>query len=121
MRFPLCLLVLLAPAVAAAGNAYSPKFARDELPAQVLSFELCPKPAYPKSSLRNEEEGTVTLRFMVGANGRLLIQQIARSSGFRDLDRAAQVALSQCYFRPASIQGRPVQALMDIQYRWVID
>jgi protein TonB len=121
MRFSLCLLGLLAPAVALAGNGYSPKFARDELQAQVLSFELCPKPVYPKSSLRNEETGVVTLRFMIGADGRLLKQQITRSSGFRDLDRAAQSALAQCWFRPASIKGQPVQSPLDIQYVWTLD
>lgn len=121
MRFLLCLLALLAPAVALAGNGYSPRFAREEQPAQPLSFELCPKPAYPRSSLRNEEQGAVTYRFTIGANGRVLKQQIIRSSGFRDLDRAGQIALSQCYFRPASIEGRPVQSPMDMQYVWKLD
>jgi protein TonB len=120
MRFPLSLLVLLAPAVALAGNGYSPRFARDEQPAQPLSFELCPKPAYPKSSLRNEEQGVVTYRFTVGADGRLLKQEVLRSSGFRDLDRAGQDALSRCFFRPASIDGKPVQFPMDMQYVWTI-
>jgi len=121
MRFPLCLLALLAPVVALAGNSYSPKFAREEQPAQLLAFDLCPKPEYPKPSLRNEEQGTVTIRFTIGANGRLLKQQLVRSSGFRDLDRAALIPLSQCYFRPASIGGQPVQSPMEIQYVWVID
>ncbi len=117
MRPPLCLLGLaglLAPAVALAGSGYTPKFAREEQPAQVLSFELCPKPAYPKSSLRNEETGVVTYRFTVGATGRLLKPQVLRSSGFRDLDRAGLSTLSQCFFRPGSIEGQPVQSPMDI-------
>ena len=126
MRFPFWLPALLAPALLApvlalAGNAYSPRFAREEQPAQMLSFELCPRPVYPKSALRNEEQGTVTLRFTIGANGRLLQQQVARSSGFADLDRAALSALSHCWFRPASIDGRPVQSPMDIQYVWKIE
>jgi protein TonB len=121
MRFSLCLLAVLAPAVALAGNSYSPKFAREEQQAQVLAFDLCPKPAYPRSSLRNEEQGAVTARFTIAANGRVLKQEIVRSSGFRDLDRAAENALSQCYFRPASIKGQPVQSPMDIQYVWRLD
>jgi protein TonB len=121
MRSSFCLLALLAPAVALAGNSYSPKFARDEQPAQPLAFDLCPRPVYPKASLRNEETGVVTLRFTIGANGRLLKQQVLRSSGFRDLDRAAQGALSQCYFRPASIKGQPVQSPMEMQYVWTLE
>jgi protein TonB len=120
MRSSFCLLALLAPAVALAGNGYAPKFAREEQPGFIL-FDLCSKPQYPKSSLRNEEQGTVTLRFTVGANGRLLKQQLLRSSGFRDLDRAAQNALSLCSFRPASIKGQPVQSALDIQYVWRLD
>jgi TonB family protein len=120
MRFSLCLLGLLAPAVALAGNSYSPKFAREEQPGQI-TFELCGKPEYPKSSLRNEEQGTVTLRFTIAPTGRLLKQELARSSGFRDLDRAAQNALSQCHFRPTSIKGQPVQSSLDIQYVWTLD
>jgi protein TonB len=118
MRSLLGLLALLAPAVALAGNGYSPKFAREEEPAQLLAFDLCPTPEYPKASARNEEQGVVIYRFTIGANGRVLKQQVARSSGFRDLDRAGQSALSQCYFRPASIKGRPVQSEADVQYVW---
>jgi protein TonB len=121
MRLSLCLLGLLAPAVALADSGYSPKFAREEQQAHVLSFELCSKPVYPKASLRNEETGVVTLRFTIGPNGRLLKQEITRSTGFRDLDRAAQNALSKCAFRPASIKGQPVQSPMDIQYVWTLE
>jgi len=121
MRSLLCLLGVLAPAVALAGNGYTPKFAREENPAEVLSFELCPKPAYPKSSLRNEEQGVVVYRFVVGPNGRLLKPLVLRSSGFRDLDRAGLSALSQCFFRPGSVNGQPVQFPMDIQYVWRLD
>jgi protein TonB len=121
MRSSFCLLALLAPAVALAGNGYSPKFAREEEPAQVLSFELCRKPEYPKSSLRNEETGVVTLRFTIGANGRVMKQQVLRSSGFRDLDRAALGGMAQCYFRPGNIKGEPVQSQMDMQYVWTLE
>jgi protein TonB len=121
MRSFFCLLALLAPALALAGNSYSPRFARDEQPAEVLSFDLCPKPVYPRSSLRNEEQGTVALRFTIAPTGRVLKQQILRSSGFRELDRAGMEALSRCYFRPASIDGQPVQSPMDIQYKWTLD
>jgi TonB family protein len=90
MRCLLPALVLLAPAIALAGNGYAPKFARDEQQAQPLAVDLCPKPEYPKASLRNEEEGVVTYRFTIGSNGRVLRQQVVRSSGFPNLDRAAR-------------------------------
>lgn len=121
MRFPLFLIGLLAASSTLAGTGYTPKFAREEQQASILSFDLCKRPEYPKSSLRNEEQGTVTHRFVVSAGGRVLKTQIVRSSGYRDLDRASVEALSQCPFRPASIDGRPVQSTMDIQYVWRLD
>ena len=120
MRFYLFPIALLATSTALAGNSYTPKFARDEQAAGILNFELCKRPEYPRSSLRNEEQGTVTHRFVVSAGGRVLKTQIVRSSGYRDLDRASADALSHCAFRPASIDGRPVQSTMDIQYVWTL-
>lgn len=100
---------------------YAPKFARLSTDAEVLSSDLCPKPEYPRSSARNEEEGTVTLRFIVGADGHLLETRVARSSGFRALDAAAHGSLSKCRFRPASIDGAPVQTAMYVQYVWSLE
>jgi protein TonB len=122
MRFYLFPIALLAGSTALAGtgsgNHYTPKFARDEQPASILLFDLCQRPEYPRSSLRNEEQGTVTHRFVVSPGGRVLKAWIVRSSGYRDLDRASQDALSHCAFRPASIDGRPVQSTMELQYVW---
>lgn len=120
MRFLSFLATLLAASSALADNSYTPKFAREEQDAGFLSMDLCKRPEYPKSSLRNEEQGTVTLHFVVSAGGHVLKSQIARSSGYRDLDRAALGSLSQCPFRPASIEGRPVQSTMEVQYVWTL-
>jgi len=126
MRRPILAFLLLLPALAAAQTAsrslaYSPKFARAAQPPEVLAWDLCPKPVYPKSSARNEETGTVTLRFTVAPTGRMIDSRLAGSSGFRDLDRAAYGALSRCRFRPASIDGVPVQMTMYVQYVWRLE
>lgn len=123
---PLFLPVLLLPALAWAGApnpaaAYSPKFARISAPAEVLSWDLCPRPAYPRASIRNEETGVVTLSFTVAANGHLLGASVARSSGFPNLDNAAYAALTRCRFRPASIDGVPVQDTVRVQYVWTLE
>ncbi|MDN4058642.1 energy transducer TonB [Massilia sp. YIM B02769] len=127
---PLCLLLLLLPALASAAPAapaanapdqYAPKFARITQPAEILSWDLCPKPGYPRASIRNEETGVVTLGFTVAASGHLLGATVARSSGFPNLDNAAYAALTRCRFRPASLDGQPVQASMQVQYVWTLD
>ncbi|QNA89261.1 energy transducer TonB [Massilia sp. Dwa41.01b] len=121
MRSLLLSTALILPALASAEVPYFPRFARQALDAEVLSWELCPKPEYPRSSARNEEEGSVTLHFTVGADGRLLATRVASSSGYRALDAAAYSALSQCRFRPASIDGDPVQMTMYVQYIWSLE
>ena len=121
MRRVLLSLFLLAPAFAAAEGGYVPKFARVQTPAQILDISLCPKPEYPKSSLRNEETGMTTIRFIVAPTGRLVDTSVARSSGFRDLDRAALTSLSRCLFRPASIDNKPVRQPTIIQYVWSLE
>ena len=120
MRFLLLSLALGLPALSWAQAPYSPKFARVATEAEAV-WELCPKPEYPKSSQRNEETGTVTVRFTVAPTGHILNSTVVGSSGFRDLDRAAHGALSQCRFRPASIEGKPVQMTTHIQYVWSLD
>jgi|KBSMisStandDraft_5_1062788.scaffolds.fasta_scaffold1991245_1 protein TonB len=121
MRRLLISLLLLPPAFAAAEGAYVPKFARQHTQAEVLDFSTCPKPEYPRSSQRNEETGTVTLWFIVAPTGRLAAAKVTRSSGFRDLDRAALIGMSRCLFRPASIDNKPVQEPAMMQYVWTLD
>jgi len=114
-------LLLLPPAFAAAEGTYVPKFARQHTEAEVLDVLTCTKPEYPRSSLRNEETGTVTLRFIVAPTGRVAAAKVIRSSGFRDLDRAALNSMSRCLFRPASIDNKPVQDSALMQYVWTLD
>lgn len=81
----------------------------------------CPKPPYPALSRRLEEVGTVTLRFLVGVDGKVLQSQIEHSSGFVRLDEAARNGLSDCVFQPASVDGKPEQAWATIRYAWRLE
>lgn len=87
----------------------------------VADFNTCAKPEYPKASLRNEETGTSTVSFLIGVDGRVVDSKILKSSGFRDLDRAAQNAIGKCRFKPAMIDGKPQQDWQPVQYVWQLD
>jgi protein TonB len=89
--------------------------------AAVADFNTCAKPEWPKSSLRNEETGTVTLQFLIGVDGRVADSKIVKSSGFRDLDKAAVTGISKCKFKPGSVDGKPEQAWMQMQYVWTLE
>ncbi|MGQ0530350.1 MAG: energy transducer TonB [Panacagrimonas sp.] len=60
-----------------------------------------PPPAYPLSSKRLGETGTVLLRVRVSEMGRAESVELERSSGFARLDRAAIDAVRQWKFVPA--------------------
>jgi protein TonB len=69
-------------------------------------------------SRRQLEEGLVTLRFLVDADGHVLQTEIARTSGFSRLDVAASDALSKCQFKPAMLNGHATQSWTSIKYSW---
>jgi periplasmic protein TonB len=89
--------------------------------AAVVDMNTCAKPEYPKSSLRNEETGTSTISFLIGVDGRVMDSKVTKSSGFRDLDKAAQLALGKCRFKPAMNEGKPEQAWAPVQYVWNLE
>lgn len=81
----------------------------------------CAKPDYPSASRRMEEEGTVTLKFLIGVDGKVLQADIEKSSGFARLDEASRNALSKCQFRPGTVDGKPEQSWTTIQYKWRLE
>jgi protein TonB len=77
-----------------------------------LEYASAPPPPYPRGAWRDGIEGTVLLRVLVDIDGKPLEVSIARSSGHRQLDEAARrQVLHRWTFRPATADGRAVQAL----------
>jgi len=89
--------------------------------AAVISASSCEKPEYPSASKRLEEEGTVTLRFLVGADGKVIESAVEKSSGFRRLDEAARAGLSKCQFKPGTVDGKPQQTWASMKYTWRLE
>lgn len=81
----------------------------------------CEKPEYPRTSLRNEEQGTVNVKLIIGVDGSVVDAMIEKSSGFKDLDRATLKAWSLCHFTPAMADGQPVQSATRMQYVWKLE
>jgi protein TonB len=101
-----------APVAKATGPARTPAIA---------DFNSCAKPEYPRSSQRNEETGKSVISFMIGVDGSVKASKITQSSGFRDLDKAALVALGKCRFKPAIENGQPVESWLPVEYVWQLD
>ena len=87
----------------------------------VMAGTHCPRPQYPKSSIRNSEQGVVTLSFLIDLEGQVIQSNVEKTSGFQRLDVAARDALSKCRFNPKIVDGRPQQAWSHIRYAWRIE
>jgi TonB family protein len=75
---------------------------------------------YPVQSLKAEEQGTTTLEFHVGEDGRARDIRVARSSGFARLDAASVEALRRCVFQQSSTApsaGTPVANRVDFVWK----
>ena len=79
------------------------------------------KAEYPKASLMNEEQGTVSMSFLVKADGSVADSKVDKSSGFKNLDKAAIKALSVCKFKPGSKDGAPAETWTKVDYAWKLD
>lgn len=94
-----------------AGSAY----AGETAPA--FDAAKCKVP-YPKAALMNEEEGMTTLSLFVNTEGTVTDSKLEKSSGFKDLDKAAQKGLSDCKFKPGTKDGAPVATWTKVEYAW---
>nr|WP_315212268.1 energy transducer TonB [uncultured Duganella sp.] len=71
----------------------------------------CAKPEWPQEARRYELEGTTTLSFVVGLDGRPVSAKVEKSSGWGILDKASLVGLSRCVFPKPEAEGpaKPMQ------------
>jgi protein TonB len=81
----------------------------------------CALPDYPAAAARRGDTGTTTLALLVGTDGRVSSARIDRSSGSRDLDRAAINALSLCKFKPATNNGVAEAGWAKLAFVWKLD
>ena len=76
------------------------------------------RPVYPLGARHRGEQGNVTARVQVGADGRVKGATIAMSSGHLELDQAALKALRRACFVPARRNGKPVASESLIIFRF---
>ena len=79
------------------------------------------KAEYPKASLMNEEQGTSSMSFLVNADGSVADSKLEKSSGFKNLDKAAIKSISACKFKPGTKDGAPAQTWTKVDYAWKLD
>ena len=80
-----------------------------------------PPPEYPFRAMRTGETGTVLVRAVVGPDGAPTDVGVGRTSGSRDLDRAAVDAVRRWRFQPAVRDGQAVTASVDIPIDFTLE
>jgi bla regulator protein BlaR1 len=105
-------------------SIYAEAVAADKTPAKrvhaIADFNSCAKPVYPDASIKANEEGTVTLGFLIGTDGKVVDSKVKKSSGHPALDKAAQVGIEKCSFKPETVNGKAVKSWMQMQYVWTL-
>lgn len=79
------------------------------------------KVEYPKASLMNEEQGVTSMSFLINADGSVADSKLEKSSGFKNLDKAALKSLAACKFKPGTKDGAPAQTWTKVDYSWKLD
>lgn len=80
-----------------------------------------PKPPYPPLSRSKGEQGIVLLKVCVAATGAVDSVDVARSSGFVRLDRAANDTVMRWRFHPARKGGQPMAMCYQLPIRFSLD
>lgn len=88
---------------------------RAVLPARVDQHWRNREPIYPVAAAERGEHGAVVLLIHVDPDGAVAGIEIAETSGFRLLDRAAREAVQAWHFLPAVHDGKPVASAMPLR------
>ena len=101
--------------VGAAPTAPSPAV---QLPSSDADYLQNPEPKYPENSQRLNEQGTSTIRVLIGADGLPQQAEIGKSSGFDRLDRAALATVMRWRFVPGKRNGVPEAMWFSVPIVW---
>jgi periplasmic protein TonB len=89
-----------------------------QLPSSDADYLQNPKPAYPETSRRLNEQGTSTIRVLIGADGQPQRAEIGKSSGFDRLDRAALATVMRWRFVPGKRNGVSEAMWFNVPIAW---
>lgn len=79
------------------------------------------QPPYPPSEERAEREGSVQVRVTIGADGRVVAAERLSATSDAFWRVTERQALSRWRFRPATVDGRPVQSSKVLSVRFRLD
>ena len=79
----------------------------------------CASSYYPPLAIRLNHEGATTVAIQIGADGQVKGVNVSNSSGFPELDEAAQKCVqARWHFSPATQTGAPVESTKQYRIVW---
>ena len=112
---PISAPVAVAPAPEPVAPAPAPKV---ELPISDADYLHNPPPPWPRLSERLGERGVVTVRVLIGTDGRAKKAELGKSSGYPRLDDASVKAALSWRYVPGKRGGVPEEMWVNVPIRW---
>ena len=118
---PIAAPVAPAPPAPAAPPPAPPAPPRVELPSSDADYLQNPKPPYPSMSKKLNEQGTVIMRVLIGADGLPQKAEIRKSSGFDRLDQSASTTVMKWRYVPGKRAGVAEAMWFNIPINFVLE
>ena len=118
---PVAAPVAPAPPAPVTAPAAPPAPPRIELPSSDADYLQNPKPPYPPMSKRLNEQGTVVMRVLIGADGQPQKAEIRKSSGFERLDRSAAETVMKWRYVPGKRAGVAEAMWFNVPINFVLE
>jgi len=99
----------------------APTAAAVQLPSSDATYLQNPKPAYPPLSKRLGEQGKVTVRVLIAADGVPQKTELRQSSGFERLDQAALVTVMKWRYVPGKRNGVAEDMWFNVPINFVLE
>ena len=85
-----------------------------------ISYKNRNPPQYPIQAVRQGHQGLVILDVAINAAGEVTSVTIEKSSGYRELDRAAEEAARKWRFNPGIHNGKPAGGVVRIPVNFTL-
>jgi protein TonB len=81
----------------------------------------CEVPDYPVRWQNEGDAGSVTVAYLVGADGKVQESKVLESSGYVRVDRASVRAGARCKFQQSAKDGQVLAGWAKVKYSWIVD
>jgi periplasmic protein TonB len=89
----------------------------------VVDFKAnqCNVPSYDLRSINANEQGVVSVKYEVNADGKVINAKVEESSGYRALDRESLRAVKECKFRADKVETTEAKIPAKINFYWALN